>query len=54
MSLIHIEQLEKGKWKTIYLDKVQHKRHGIIVGGHFRILVDEEVIYDNKEVNENG
>jgi len=49
MSVVRIQRLEKGNWKTIPLNKVQHKQLGAVVGGHFRILVDGVTVYENKE-----
>ncbi len=49
MSLVHIEQFEYEDWRLLPLDNIQHTKLGVIVGGHFRILVDGEVIYDNRE-----
>jgi len=49
MSVIRIQRREKGNWKSVPLNRVKHKQLGIVVGGHFRILVDGVTVYENKE-----
>ena len=49
MSLIRIQQYERGSWRMLALDEIQHTSLGVFIGGHFRILVKTKVVYDNKE-----
>lgn len=49
MSLVRIQQMEQGEWKTLPLDDVQHTCLGVVVGGHFRILIEGKVVFDNRE-----
>ena len=48
MSLVRIQQKDYGEWKNIKITRIQTSDEEIVVGGHFRVLVDGETVFDNK------
>ncbi len=49
MSLVRIQQKDYGEWRNIKLTQIQTRDEEIVVGGHFRVLVDGETVFDNKK-----
>lgn len=49
MSLVRIQLKEYGEWRNVKVTNIQTSDEEIVVGGHFRVLVNGETVYDNKE-----